>query len=69
VAGISDFEWPFITTAIELVARCMPQGATQEAAKEFLFIELHAKRIRYRYHGQAKHEGWFFPFSGCAMTS
>src|SRR5262249_53630179 len=71
MAGISDdhtasdspSEWPFITAAIELVARYMPQGAAQEAAQEFLLIELHAKRIRYRYHGQAKCEGWEFPLT------
>jgi hypothetical protein len=69
VAGISDdhiasdlsLEWLWITTTIELVARYMPREGAREAAWEFLLTELDAKRIRYRFHGQAKYTGWFFP--------
>jgi hypothetical protein len=45
-----SLEWLLITAARALVARYMPE----DAAKEFLLIELSAKRIRYRYQGKAE---------------
>jgi hypothetical protein len=58
-------EWLWITTAIELVAQYIPPAGMPETpaatAREFLLIELAARRIRYRHLGEPIYRGWAFP--------